>query len=249
MMRNLIHIFESRESTDDDTHRTVDLARLIVDVLPDDHRAWFAYLQHFCRTALQQSIVFGRSIEHLQLEVHACRQRLLKGGFASINRDDQQAKVIVNHLNDWEKHFLANFKERRVAQLGDQVWPKHRDPSGKMPVYRVGQVLKHQKYSYVCVITGWDLNCTMPMRWQEQMGIEKLTSRAEQPFYSVLANDGSIRYVAQENLITVSQVDQCQEREFSSLKQHPEIGRFFTNFDGECQYHLTTACQSIYPDL
>jgi len=57
------------------------------------------------------------------------------------------------------------------------------------------------RYDYSCVIYGWDSFCDMPDNWQDQMGIANLTNGAKQPYYNVLAHDGSTRYAAQGRLV------------------------------------------------
>ena len=53
------------------------------------------------------------------------------------------------------------------------------------------------RYHYFCVIYGWDNFCNMEENWRIQMGVYNLTDGADQPFYNVLADDGSCRYASQ----------------------------------------------------
>lgn len=57
------------------------------------------------------------------------------------------------------------------------------------------------RFNYDCVIYGWDHFCDMPLTWKHQMGVFALPNGAKQPFYNVLANDGSNRYAAQGKVI------------------------------------------------
>ena len=68
--------------------------------------------------------------------------------------------------------------------------------------FYVGQVCRHAKYHYTCVIHGWDPQCTASASWISHMGVDKLPLKDKQPFYNVLVADGSQRYAAQENLVT-----------------------------------------------
>jgi F-box protein 21 len=63
--------------------------------------------------------------------------------------------------------------------------------------YRVGLVMHHKRYDYICVIYGWDPVCRMSKEWQNQMGVHLLPNKHKQPFYNVLVDDLSIRYAAQ----------------------------------------------------
>ena len=53
------------------------------------------------------------------------------------------------------------------------------------------------RYNYTCVIYGWDTVCGLGSAWEERMGISQLEFRADQPFYKVLGDDQTERYVAQ----------------------------------------------------
>lgn len=63
--------------------------------------------------------------------------------------------------------------------------------------YAVGMVMRHLTLNYKCVIYDWDPMCLASPEWQTQMNVAKLTLKDEQPFYNVLVEDGSHRYVAQ----------------------------------------------------
>ena len=69
--------------------------------------------------------------------------------------------------------------------------------------FYVGQVCRHAKYNYTCVIHGWDPVCTASASWISHMGVDKLPLKDKQPFYNVLVADGSQRYAAQENLVII----------------------------------------------
>lgn len=58
-------------------------------------------------------------------------------------------------------------------------------------------IMKHQRYNYLCVITGWDERCRASPEWMSEMGVDELKYGANQPFYTVFADDGSSRYAAQ----------------------------------------------------
>lgn len=63
--------------------------------------------------------------------------------------------------------------------------------------YAVGMVMKHLTLNYTCVIYDWDPMCLATAEWQAEMAVNRLPLRNEQPFYNVLVEDGSYRYVAQ----------------------------------------------------
>lgn len=53
------------------------------------------------------------------------------------------------------------------------------------------------RYHYTCVIYGWDKEGRISEEWITQEGVGNLHGRPFQPFYNVLAEDGSNRYAAQ----------------------------------------------------
>ena len=53
------------------------------------------------------------------------------------------------------------------------------------------------RYHYRCVIYGWDEKCMMSEDWIAQMNVDRHPPGRHQPFYNVLAHDGSNRYAAQ----------------------------------------------------
>ena len=65
-----------------------------------------------------------------------------------------------------------------------------------MPIFNSLLSFYH-RFNYSCVIYGWDHFCDMSYNWQQQMGVLALPNGASQPFYNVLAHDGSNRYAAQ----------------------------------------------------
>ncbi|KAG0267196.1 hypothetical protein BGZ95_002899 [Linnemannia exigua] len=60
------------------------------------------------------------------------------------------------------------------------------------PEYYVGEVFRHLIYRYT--------ECEAEEGWIRSMGIDMLSHGRHQPFYNALLNDGSKRYVAQENI-------------------------------------------------
>jgi len=77
----------------------------------------------------------------------------------------------------------------RVMRAGDSM-PKQikaRSNNNSRDVrYRVGQVFQHKRYSYVAVITGWDVECSAGPHWEAQMRVHELPRGRNQSFYHVL---------------------------------------------------------------
>lgn len=65
--------------------------------------------------------------------------------------------------------------------------------------------MKHDRFDYLCVITGWDFQCEASSEWLvEMVGAEELEGGANQPFYNVFADDGSSRYAAQGTMSIIN---------------------------------------------
>jgi len=111
-------------------------------------------------------------------------------------------------------------------------------PYGEVSFY-VGQVCRHAKYHYTCVIHGWDPQCTASASWISHMGVDKLPLKDKQPFYNVLVADGSQRYAAQENLVPLDRP--CPV-------PHPEVGRYFTCLHPSVGYIPNHELALEYPD-
>lgn len=104
----------------------------------------------------------------------------------------EQAQRVVHMLRNYESH-----PSRSRNDLTGPTEPVERTPDLK---YAVGMIMTHLALDYKCVIYDWDKECKASVDWQEQMHVDLLCYGNKQPFYNVLVEDGSHRYVAQENL-------------------------------------------------
>jgi len=110
-------------------------------------------------------------------------------------------------------------------------------PYGQV-LFWTGQVCRHKKYGYLCLVHGWDPVCTASKSWISQMGVDKLEDKDTQPFYNVLVADGSNRYAAQENLLPID----------PEPVSHPEVGRYFESFQARVGYLPNQELAKLYPD-
>jgi len=119
--------------------------------------------------------------------------------------------------------------------------PKKRGVAASFPhgqvEFWIGQVCRHKKYDYVCLVHGWDPVCTASRSWISQMGVDKLVGKDKQPFYNVLVADGSNRYAAQENLRPIK----------PQPVSHPEVGRYFHTFQPGLGYLPNNELLKLYP--
>lgn len=142
----------------------------------------------------------------------------------------EQAQRVVHMLRDYEAHHARN-----DLGLFSQVEAAQRSPNLH---YAVGMVMKHMTLNYKCVIYDWDPVCLAAAEWQAQNNVDKLQLKDEQPFYNVLVEDGSHRYVAQENLTPTS------DREEIYLNE--DVGRHFSHYF-ETHYVPNAEKEKEYP--
>lgn len=93
-------------------------------------------------------------------------------------------------LRDYSAHHFNT----EVGGPFNQIEAPQRTPN---LLYAVGMVMKHLTLNYRCVIYDWDPVCLAAAEWQAQNNVNKLRHKGDQPFYNVLVEDGSHRYVAQ----------------------------------------------------
>ncbi|KAF5308336.1 hypothetical protein FQR65_LT06227 [Abscondita terminalis] len=107
-------------------------------------------------------------------------------------------KHAGNTLETRWKHVGNTLETRWKHARNTLIEPKAR-PNNLL--YAVGMVMRHLVFNYICVIYDWDRVCSASTEWQQQMGVHKLRLKDQQPFYNVLVEDGSQRYVAQGFLL------------------------------------------------
>ncbi|CAG9827376.1 unnamed protein product [Diabrotica balteata] len=142
----------------------------------------------------------------------------------------EQAQRVLHMLRDYEAHHSRN-----DLGLFSQVEAAQRTPNLH---YAVGMVMKHMTLNYKCVIYDWDPVCLAAAEWQAENNVDKLQLKDEQPFYNVLVEDGSHRYVAQENLFPTS------DREEIYLNE--DVGRHFSHYF-ETHYVPNAEKEKEYP--
>ncbi|KIX01135.1 uncharacterized protein Z518_10201 [Rhinocladiella mackenziei CBS 650.93] len=105
------------------------------------------------------------------------------------------------------------------------------DPRNSVVKYSVGQVFRHRRRGYLAVIYGWDPYCRMQEQWIMMNQVDRLPNGRHQPFYHVLVEDESTRYVAEENVVLLLPSEISAE---DILNAFPiEIGKWFKRFDLE----------------
>ncbi|KAG8169909.1 hypothetical protein KVR01_000654 [Diaporthe batatas] len=129
--------------------------------------------------------------------------------------------------------------EELVATDAEPIEPKIRAALIGEIQFRVGQHFEHRRYGYKGFIVGWDGRCEADTEWIEMMQVDNLRRGRLQPFYNIVAEDKSQRYVAEENIVI--------DRERPSEKLLQLAGRYFKRWDDrECKF--VSIIQEQYPD-
>jgi F-box protein 21 len=174
----------------------------------------------------------------------------------------QHESTILAYLKEAvERHFIIDFNLvdayilpllRQHSQMADVVengiqtarWAasrprdvKQRSANDKLK-YEVGQVFAHKRYRYEGVITGWDRSCEADLAWRNHHDIDEVAR--QRCFYHVLVQDGTTRYVDENNieLLHLENGEEPNEGIFYKAglyfkRWDGERGRFVSNIKGE----------------
>jgi len=98
---------------------------------------------------------------------------------------------------------FQTFLQRFVDEDASEPVPSPRlgVPDAARVRFRVGQIFRHRRFRYLAAITGWDPKCKASDQWMRQMNVDALEGGRTQCFYHVVVEDGSTRYVADENVV------------------------------------------------
>lgn len=126
-------------------------------------------------------------------------------------------------------------------------------PTSSPPIkYRVGQIFRHRRRNYLAVIYGWDHTCQMSNQWISMNQVDRLPNGRNQPFYNVLvADDGSTRYVAEENVILTGLEEEGGNGVMITREEVEgfgiEVGKWFKRFDWGTGRFVSNV-KAEYPD-
>ncbi|EWC45053.1 hypothetical protein DRE_06333 [Drechslerella stenobrocha 248] len=104
-------------------------------------------------------------------------------------------------------------------------------------LFFIGTVFQHRRYGYQAAITGWTINMT-----HEGVDFEEseLQEGLKQPFYRVIVEDLSVRYVAQENIL--------EQRPTSPGRlAHVLAGKYFKRFNSS-EGRFVSNMREEYPE-
>ncbi|KAI1608709.1 F-box protein 21 [Exophiala viscosa] len=167
-------------------------------------------------------------LEYFDLDIHLFETYVLP---LTISQPDARAyRNLIHQLKDSDH-------ESRP--------PKSRsDPRNAVVKFNVGQVFRHRRRHYLAVIYGWDPYCRMQEQWITMNQVDRLPNGRNQPFYNVLVEDESTRYVAEENVVLLSPSEITEDM----LAAFPiEIGKWFKRYDPQTATFRSNV-RHEYPD-
>lgn len=213
MLRNLINIARNHHQIKNNTSFIRDAIEMMLETTPQDPDYQFLIIKIY-----------------LYLRINLTQiKSLLQDILASNVQSGPQVALLMNEV---DRSILEN-----ENILKREIKPKHR-AEHKEVQFSVGMVMKHKRYNYMCVISGWDSTCQASRDWIIQMGVHMLPRKDKQPFYNVLVEDGSIRYAADENLLHPDTYCEIP---------HPDVGKYFKEFTGQ-YYVMNSEKAQEYPD-
>lgn len=144
-----------------------------------------------------------------------------------INLFETRVLPLTRHLPDSHayRHLIAQLKDSDHESRPPKY---HSDPRNSVVTYSVGQVFRHRRRGYLAVIYGWDPYCRMQENWITMNQVDRLPHGRNQPFYNVLVEDESTRYVAEENIDLLRPSEHSEDL----VNTFPiEIGKWFKRYD------------------
>ncbi|KAH7916417.1 YccV-like-domain-containing protein [Hygrophoropsis aurantiaca] len=121
-------------------------------------------------------------------------------------------------------------------------------PPGIEIRYFVGMVFQHQLLGYIGYIYGWEPYCMAGEDWIAQMNVDALERGRRQPFYHVISQNGSQRYVAEDNITPIGPPNWSSRRTF---RDAPQAARYFEDVVScprGARFLLSPELQTMYPE-
>jgi F-box protein 21 len=148
-----------------------------------------------------------------------------------VQREGVEGLLMADRLRATQRSIL----ERDSQTIQPRIRAQEIDPEkgdNKNIEYHIGTVFRHRRWGYIGVIKRWDPRCCADEIWVQGNNVDSLDNGGRhQPFYSISADDGSDRYIAQINIIPMKTVHIST---FSRLiTMHENIGGTFARADPE----------------
>ncbi|KAK4611964.1 F-box only protein 21 [Fulvia fulva] len=150
-----------------------------------------------------------------------------------------EKEIVPIFRGEREHDVMLELIERNRIDDRNAKAPSPRSNLTSAVKYKIGHHFRHKRYDYEGFIIGWDLKCEADAQWIQQMRVDSLPNGRNQPFYNVVAEDESVRYVAAENIEVVE-----EEPSQSLMKM---AGKYFKRWDGERKVFVSNV-RDEYPD-
>ncbi|KAG0707460.1 YccV-like-domain-containing protein [Suillus ampliporus] len=158
---------------------------------------------------------------------------------------DSLTPLLNSHLQEQlTKHCKAVMEDEKEAAATSHP----RSTLIREMKFFVGMIFNHAAHGYVGYIYGWDPSCAATEDWIREMGVDSLSRGRHQPFYHALTQNGSSRYVAEDNIRPTCLESADVRRIFIDA---PEAGRYFedlTQVDERARFLLSPELNAAYPD-
>ncbi|KAL4710713.1 hypothetical protein ACJJTC_004358 [Scirpophaga incertulas] len=111
--------------------------------------------------------------------------------------------------------------------------------------YAIGMICRHKVQDYLAIILSWSLICEDEMNYMIKKNLEY---GLNQPFYFIVAEDQSIRYIAQENLVEEKKPERLDYLEDLIAKDFTHYNGFYyvPNKEKRQEYPMDEAVANVY---
>ncbi|GAA5867347.1 hypothetical protein JCM3774_003556 [Rhodotorula dairenensis] len=139
----------------------------------------------------------------------------------------------VLSLSTTEPNRRARLDALCAAIRDEDATPKEPKPATRVIRWpALGHVFRHRLFGYLAITRGYDYRCEAGEQWIRQMRVDTLPYGRDQPFYHVVVEDGSARYVAQENITAEGDDDVVDEfsildESVAAFLEQESLGRYF----------------------
>jgi hemimethylated DNA binding protein len=141
-----------------------------------------------------------------------------------VTREGQEGLHMADRLRTLQRLLL----ERDSADILPRLREAERTSDDKEIQHHIGTVFRHRRWGYVGVIKRWDPRCCADELWIQGNNVDSLDNDGRrQPFYSISADDGSDRYIAQINVVPMKTVHVHTINKIVS--KHEDLGLTFSH--------------------
>lgn len=144
-----------------------------------------------------------------------------------VTREGREGMLMGDRLRTLQRVLVERDASEVQPRLREQEKNAEKGDN-KDITHHIGTVFRHRKWGYVGVITRWDPRCCADELWIRSNNVDALDNDGRsQPFYSIHADDGSSRYIAQVNVVPMKTVHTHTINKI--VDRHENLGLTFTH--------------------